>query len=79
MNNTEFTICEIKNYLQGSMNNISAKGCNLAIEALEKEIPKQTITIKEKNVETSKCSVCGREFYSRYNYCPNCGQRLERV
>lgn len=77
MNDIEFTICEIKNYAHGSMNSICAKGCNLAIEALEKQIPKKTTRIKQTCHETDGCSICRTEFYNKYKYCPECGQKLD--
>lgn len=27
--------------------------------------------------ETDGCPLCGYEYYSKYNFCPGCGQRME--
>ena len=57
---------------------------NMAIEALEKQIPKER-NIKQTEIGNrySTCSKCGK-FLNPYEmmdilfYCPNCGQRLEK-
>lgn len=55
----------------------------LAIEALEKQIPKEVSTNKYRNDFDWTCNVCDTTFqYIRYtsdkpNYCPNCGQAIK--
>ena len=52
-----------------------------AIEALEKQIPKELSTvIKEANGREFKfyyCSSCYVNIESKYKYCLNCGQKLD--
>ena len=26
---------------------------------------------------TDGCPICGREFFEKFNYCPNCGTKLD--
>lgn len=52
----------------------------MAIEALEKQMPKRPCDIAsyyctgEKN---GACSICGGHVQGREKYCPNCGQKIE--
>lgn len=53
----------------------------LAIEALEKQIPKKPDKIKEYNPNDYYCTVC--KYYLGYaclqpKFCPNCGQAIDR-
>ncbi|HIG0358888.1 TPA: hypothetical protein ACX96Z_000451 [Clostridium sporogenes] len=48
------------------------KSLDLAIKALEKEIPKQVIKIK--GVSSQACPICKSNV--NWKYCSNCGQRL---
>lgn len=46
---------------------------DMAIEALEKQIPK-----KLKDDGWLYCPICGRDvLLDRFNYCPDCGQDLD--
>jgi rubrerythrin len=49
-----------------------------AVNALEKQIPKKLIFIKQKYIETYLCPNCNDffDYAEKFNYCPNCGQRL---
>ena len=53
----------------------------IAVEALEKQIPKELSTvIKEANGREFKfyyCSSCYVNIESKYKYCLNCGQKLD--
>lgn len=49
---------------------------NMAIESLEKQIPKKTITI-ENNIIRNGCPVCECVNEDGNNYCRYCGQRLD--
>lgn len=56
---------------------------NVAIEALEKQIPKKPYDgSKIKMTWYSKCLTCNKELpyvvrHESLEYCPNCGQRLD--
>lgn len=49
------------------------KSLDLAIKALEKEMPKQVIKIK--GVSSQACPICKSNV--NWKYCPNCGQKLK--
>ena len=61
---------------------IIAKAYDLAIEALEKQIPKKPISTKGKYGHT-ECVCCGWVVESfcgdleQYPFCPNCGQAID--
>lgn len=60
-------------------------------EAVEKQIPKNPVGIKIilKHIESANCPRCNYDFpdigganeyygeVEQYNYCPNCGQRID--
>jgi uncharacterized protein (UPF0212 family) len=48
----------------------------MAIQALEKQMPKKP---QEISWGATKCSICGQEFgfNSHFNHCSNCGQKLD--
>ena len=46
----------------------------MAIEALEKQIPKK---VKERCFEMASCSACGTTVLDIEKYCPHCGQALD--
>ena len=49
------------------------KAYSVAIEALDKQIPK-----KLKDDGWLYCPICGRDvLMDRFNYCPDCGQALD--
>lgn len=47
---------------------------NIAIEALEKQLPKQPELI---NNGISVCKECGAKVFRHYAFCRDCGQRLD--
>lgn len=57
--------------------------CKTAIEALEKQLPKKPIEIKETytskigEFRVAKCPNCGKEVSDRFNVCLECRQNLE--
>ena len=61
---------------------IIAKAYDLAIEALEKQMPKKPISTKGKYGHT-ECVCCGWVVESfcgdleQYPFCPNCGQAID--
>ena len=61
---------------------IIAKAYDIAIEALEKQIPKKPISTKGKYGHT-ECVCCGWVVESfcgdleQYPFCPNCGQAID--
>ena len=62
--------------------------CNIAIEALEKQLPKKPTyegdgyapdgTFVYDTWECPNCGECYEVDYDDYDYCPNCGQRIDR-
>lgn len=80
---------EIKEAIK-SMNNIveywtykptEVEAAKIAIEALEKQIPKEVIQYgKESKIARYACSHCGRMYWEKEhigNYCDGCGQALK--
>lgn len=57
---------------------IDAEPLRLAIEALEKQIPKEPESMKTKHFTFWKCPNCGAEWIIKHSYCNICGQRLYR-
>lgn len=62
-----------------------AEALNMAIEAVEKQIPKAPNWIKY-NISADldpfpdiryQCPVCYKSFKEEYDECPNCGQKLD--
>ena len=55
---------------------LTSKAKEMAIQALEKQIPKKP---QEISWGATKCPICGQEFgfNSHFNHCPNCGQKLD--
>ena len=49
--------------------------CNVAIEALEKQIPTKA-KYTESQSRFSECSVCGHLVSGSMDYCVHCGQKL---
>ena len=58
-----------------------AAAFEVAIEALEKQIPKKPVTEKDKvifGIVCGRCPECDSAVYSTTNlYCHNCGQALD--
>lgn len=52
--------------------------CRLAVQALEKQIPKLAKYEGFNNVPHPTCAVCGCVLWKDYVYCPHCGQLAER-
>ena len=49
---------------------------DMAIAALEKQIPKRVINKNNKGT-VGKCPVCHNDNYSYYSFCCSCGQALD--
>lgn len=49
---------------------------SMAIEALEKQIPKKPDDTYEDSLD-DECAVCGTFIFERDKYCPRCGQALD--
>lgn len=47
---------------------------NLAVEALEKQLPKKPELI---NNGISVCQECGAKVFRHYDFCRDCGQKLD--
>lgn len=58
-------------------NNINDKEFDLAISALEKQIPKKPMSMQSREPEYM-CTTCGFKFYgTSMTICLHCGQRLK--
>lgn len=44
----------------------------LALEAMEKQVPKKPKWIYGKDMGIAKCSICGKELHYYMNGCPEC-------
>ena len=70
------------NYAQGNMGE-QKEALSVAIQALEKQIPKKPMISYDKRVKENWCScgVCafglGWKRTIHYKYCPDCGQKLD--
>lgn len=59
------------------------KACDVALPALEKQIPKKPMISYDERVKENwcSCSVCvfgfGWKRTIHYKYCPNCGQKID--
>lgn len=49
---------------------------SLAIEAMEKQIPKKPNDYYKGSAD-KKCAVCGTLVFERDRYCPRCGQAID--
>ena len=52
---------------------------NMAIEALEKQIPKKPVSVTISGISRYKSGACecGTAIAMVYKYCPNCGQAID--
>ena len=55
--------------------NVLKEPLQLAISALEKQIPKKPIRVS--NNRTDGCPKCKTEYYEKFKYCPECGIKLD--
>lgn len=53
------------------------KAMNIAIAALQKQIPKNTAPAKSAHEAIRFCPVCKTKIFITEKYCGNCGQALE--
>ena len=76
----ETTVCQLEDddYADVLTHDTDVDVFNMAIEALEKQIPKKTIPQHDFLQEYEICPICNRNWGIMVNYCPECGQRLER-
>ena len=64
--------------LEEEYNNFARQVVGIAVEALEKQIPKLVDTIPGDYEPDYNCTVCGETTgYEHQKYCIECGQRLE--
>ena len=82
--NINYNDCDYCNYCYSQGNFGQQKEAfNMAINALEKQIPKKPMISYDERVKENWCScgVCAFGFgWKRtihYKYCPNCGQKLD--
>lgn len=60
----------------------SAEGMNIAIKALEKQIPCKLAPKSSKKAEVPVCGKCNGIMdlmQGELNYCPNCGCKIDEV
>ena len=52
---------------------------NMAIEALERQIPKKPVSVTISGISRYKSGACecGTAIAMVYKYCPNCGQAID--
>ena len=72
----ETTVCQLEDedYADVLTHDTDVDVFNMAIEALEKQIPKKY----KKDRYHFRCQMCNFEILSWFNYCPKCGQRFNR-
>lgn len=62
-------------------NSLGREACSMAIEALEKQIPKKPIEVISSNNEFIRdvCGNCEHIFgiYQYYDFCPYCGNKID--
>lgn len=52
--------------------------CKTAIEALNKQVPKEPEIKTIRNVKYPLCPECGRVLWGKEYYCGTCGQAMDR-
>lgn len=76
----EWVIGALKYYKEHGDYPSNEESMSIAINAIEKQIPKTATFVKEvMGIMVFKCNTCGRQFFAKTNlahYCVNCGQRL---
>ena len=50
---------------------------NMAVSAVNKQMPLAPETVPQDLPGIKKCPNCGYRLHKRYNYCPECGQHLD--
>lgn len=54
------------------------KACELAIDSLERQIPKKPILLRKfHDLRCPVCKGCVETEVDEYRYCPTCGQRID--
>lgn len=60
------------------MDNNRMNGFNMAIMALEKQIPRKVKELNNrKDLYVASCTSCGYLVYRNQKYCDGCGQKLD--
>ena len=77
--NTSYNYCDNCEYCYSQGNFEEQKEAfQMAINALEKQIPKKPSIINKIGFMQKKCASCGSKYLPfDGKYCPECGQRLE--
>lgn len=81
MENIKFAIEYLKNNsykMVEENNNYAVQTSNMAIEALEKQIPQKGIPCNSAKCHNFvECGVCNKDMGMYYQYCPHCGQKID--
>lgn len=70
------TVCEECDYYETCDHTRAEENAKIAIEALEKQLPKKPVFKRNAYGGISVCPICGASDYGKY--CRQCGQKLER-
>ena len=68
------TVCEECDYYETCDHTRAEENAKIAIEALEKQLPKKSELI---NNGISVCKECGAKVFRHYGFCRDCGQKLD--
>ena len=71
-------IGQLKCNVEGDYINLDdLEAFNLAIPALEKQIPKKVVPTQQPCKSRFACSICDKRLYSKQKFCDRCGQALD--
>ena len=76
------TPIDLRSPREDDIHTLYAKAQMMAIEALERQIPKKTITVDwaeefEGALIEDKCPICGNYVHCLENFCTCCGQAID--
>lgn len=80
----KFLECERDFAEDDSVGGIKRLMCEAAIEACKKQVsmtPEGVVVqpyFRKHYGDKYVCPVCKKEILAKYNYCPNCGQKIKR-
>lgn len=81
-NNYKLAIEQLDTQIKCTTNVTSIKTCKLAIEALDKQIPKKIIHLNECSNYGYYCPNCSKRLFrdkieNKHKCCYNCGQKID--